>query len=123
MSFDLDGDHDFKQDSYHDFFGISSYEEGSRYHQISPYPHATRDISFWIDGDYDEAKLRLIIQDAGANYLKKVFLFDRFEKEERVSYAFSLVFQSDEGTLTDTDIERDMEKIQSVLLNLNVEIR
>ena len=123
VSFDLHGDHDFKQDSYHDFFGISSYEEGSRYHQISPYPHATRDISFWIDSDHNERELRQIIQDAGAHYLKKVFLFDRFEKEGRVSYAFSLVFQSDEGTLTDIDIEADMEKIQSVLLNLNAEIR
>ena len=42
-----------------------------------------------------------------------------FEKEEKISYAFNLVFQSVDKTLTDTEINEIMEKITSKLNSQN----
>ena len=51
------------------------------------------------------------------------FLFDEFEKEGRVSYAFSVVFQSQDRTLTDLEVDVDMKKITLVLQELGCEVR
>ena len=108
---------------YKGLFESSSYGEEARFYSISNYPYTTRDISFWAPEGKLEDELRTLITTAGAIYLKKVFLFDQFEKDERTSYAFSIVFQSDEKTLTDSEVDEDMNKIQDILVKNNCEIR
>ncbi len=45
----------------------------------------------------------------------RIDLFDRFEKEEKVSYAFRLVFESLERTLSDTDLDPLMTRVTDAL--------
>ena len=42
-------------------------------------------------------------------------IFDRYEKDQKVSYAFRLVFQSHEKTLTDEEINPIMDKVTELL--------
>ena len=109
-------------DSYGDIFDLVSYEANASFIGISKYPYVKRDISFWIDTT-DVEELERVFWNAGSEYLQKVFLFDEFEKEGKTSYAFSLIFQSFEKTLTDKEVERDMEKINKAVESVGGEIR
>ncbi|MCA9365303.1 hypothetical protein KC723_00235 [Candidatus Kaiserbacteria bacterium] len=50
-------------------------------------------------------------------------LFDEFSKDGRKSYAFRLVFQSPEKTLTDEEVNNIMEKINAAVAALKWEVR
>lgn len=110
-------------DSYGQLFSDVTYSEEARFHQVSVYPFITRDVSFWASGEVSRESLEQTISDVDALYLKKVFLFDTFEKEGRISYAFSLVFQSDDKTLLDADVDTDMKLIISRLEEIGSEMR
>ncbi len=109
--------------NYNQIFDLKTYGENSRFQGISPYPYIKRDVSFWIDDRKTKEELYSLIGNAGAQFLVKIFLFDEFEKDGRKSYAFSLIFQSFEKTLTDTEVEKEMEKIYTALRNVGAEIR
>jgi phenylalanyl-tRNA synthetase beta chain len=104
-------------------FSARSYHEDATYHSVSVYPFVARDVSFWADSGKTPEFYQKIIKNAGADFLKKVFLFDEFEKDNKTSYAFSLVFQSNGKTLVDTEVESDMQKITQVLGELGCEVR
>jgi phenylalanyl-tRNA synthetase beta chain len=89
------------------------------YKPFSMYPFALRDIAVWTPEKTEESEvLNLIIKDAGT-LLARIDLFDRFSKEvdgeERISYAFRLVFESFDRTLSDEDLNPLMEKITATL--------
>lgn len=93
------------------------------YRPFSSYPFATRDIAVWVPNDVDSSEVSLLIgREAGA-LLARMDLFDRFEKEERTSYAFRLVFQSNERTLADTDLDPRMQAITEALAAKGWEVR
>jgi phenylalanyl-tRNA synthetase beta chain len=89
------------------------------YKPFSQYPFALRDIAVWTPEKTEESEVaNLIIKEAGT-LLARIDLFDRFSKEvdgkERISYAFRLVFESFERTLSDEDLNPLMEKITATL--------
>ncbi len=133
ISFSLDGgvcsfdiselDSGQNLESYADVLALNSYLGSDRYHSVSVYPYVTRDISFWVSGDLTPDEVLGVIKGSHSEFLKKAHLFDQFEKEGRISYAFSLIFQSNERTLTDEDVARDMSVITESLLAIGSEIR
>jgi phenylalanyl-tRNA synthetase beta subunit len=50
-------------------------------------------------------------------------LFDTYEKEGKISYAYRLVFQSLEKTLTDVEAGDIMKKIESTITEKGWEVR
>jgi phenylalanyl-tRNA synthetase beta chain len=88
------------------------------YHAFSPYPFALRDVAVWTPEGTEESEVALIIQKETGELLARIDLFDRFEKEGRISYAFRLVFQSFDRTLSDADLDPLMERVTGVL-NVN----
>ena len=75
-------------------------------------------------------EIEKIIKDNSGELLVRLSLFDKFlsaqagEKEGKVSYAFRLVFQSMERTLTDEEVNVLMKKISFELAkNPNFQIR
>jgi phenylalanyl-tRNA synthetase beta chain len=89
------------------------------YKPFSIYPFALRDVAVWTPARTEESEVaNLIIKEAG-DLLARIDLFDRFSKEvdgvERISYAFRLVFESFERTLSDEDLNPLMEKITATL--------
>jgi hypothetical protein len=60
-----------------------------------------------------------IIQDAAGDLLTATKLFDTYEKEDQISFAFKLVFQSDERTLSDKEVNEQMQAVEEALEDNN----
>ncbi|OHA84188.1 MAG: hypothetical protein A2408_01935 [Candidatus Yonathbacteria bacterium RIFOXYC1_FULL_52_10] len=94
-----------------------------RYQTFSAYPFIARDIAVFVPADVEEESLKdLITQEVGDLRVQGPTLFDRFEKKnketgevEKVSYAFRMVFQSPERTLTDEEVNGIMDRITNTL--------
>lgn len=108
---------------YGEVFSSKSYAQDARFHSVSPYPYTTRDVSFWTDKENAEDRYKDMIQRVETLYLKKIYLFDTFQKDGKNSYAYSLIFQSNDKTLTDKEVEEDMQKIITTLENNGCELR
>ncbi len=94
-----------------------------RFHSFSRYPFITRDIALWVSqGTIEQDVLQVIRSNAG-ELLVRSEKFDEFKKGERTSFAFRLVFQSFDRTLTDLDANERMESISNALKAKGFEIR
>ncbi len=87
----------------------------SPYTPFSQYPFALRDVAVWTPGPTEESEVKALIEREAGALLARIDLFDRFEKDGRISYAFRLVFESFERTLSDTDLNPTMERITAAL--------
>ncbi|MEK9177448.1 MAG: hypothetical protein AAB923_04085, partial [Patescibacteria group bacterium] len=87
----------------------------STFHPFSVYPFVLRDIAVWTpDGTKADAVENVIRMNAGG-LLYRSDLFDSFSKGGETSYAFRLVFESMERTLTDDEVGELMEKVTTAL--------
>lgn len=107
---------------------VSQYEDlplstTKRYQSFSKYPYIVRDIAIWVPNGTEHVEVLKIIQKDAGELLMRKELFDQFEKAGRVSYAFRLVFQSFERTLTEVEVNAIMEKISNKLRSFGYEIR
>ncbi|MAQ77358.1 hypothetical protein CL684_02435 [Candidatus Campbellbacteria bacterium] len=109
--------------AFTELFKVRSYDDTDSYHSLSVYPYSKRDISLWAPEEYAEQQIKHIIQSAAGHILKKIYLFDTFTKEGRTSYAYNLIFQLDDDTLTDQQIENVMNAITKTLEKEGAEIR
>lgn len=82
---------------------------------FSPYPFAIRDVAVWVPAEVEESQVSTLILEAVGDLAVRMDRFDRFEKDGRVSYAFRLILQSFERTLSDADIDPAMEKVYAAL--------
>ena len=90
----------------------------------SIYPFISRDIAVWVPDNEDKDKLKNVLVEEGTDLLiKKPYLFDSFSKDGKTSYAYRLVFQSYDKTLTDEEINPIMERINSRILSLGWQVR
>jgi phenylalanyl-tRNA synthetase beta chain len=90
---------------------------------FSAYPFIARDVALWVPAGTDAATVEEIIRGQATTLLARLDLFDQFEKEGRISYAFRLVFESMERTLTDEEANAIMEQIYAALRAAGYEIR
>ena len=97
--------------------------QAERYQPFSKYPFIVRDISMWVPQATNEDEILRIIHGNAGELLVRLEKFDEFKKGERISYAFRLVFQSFDRTLTDTDANQRMESISEALKVQGFEIR
>ncbi len=86
----------------------------------SQYPFITRDVSVWVGEDISEKEVEENIKNS-INELVVVgpTLFDQFSKDGRNSYAFRMVFQAKDRTLTDIEVSEVMQKIEQNLKNID----
>ncbi len=99
--------------------------EAIKYQKISPYPFMLRDIAVWLPNDKNSDDLLAIITENAGDLLVNTKLFDTYapEGENRTSYAFNLVFQSGEKTLTDDEVNKIMDKITKEVEKNGWEVR
>jgi len=89
---------------------------GSAFKMWSLYPFIVRDIALWVPNAVSSSDVENIIKEhVNELVVKGPVLFDKFTKGEKTSYAFRLVFQSFERTLTDEEVAGVMEKINTAL--------
>ena len=95
-------------------FELKRYSLGP-YKPFSIYPFVLRDIALWVPSGTDVGFTKPYIEREAGELLFRCDLFDTFEKDGKVSYAFRLVFQSMERTLSDAEVNAIMEKVTSAL--------
>lgn len=90
----------------------------------SEYPAITRDVAVWVPSDISVEDVREMILPLCGQYLVRgPRLFDTFSKDGKTSYAFRMVFQAPDKTLTESDITPIIENIYTSLQNAGYEIR
>lgn len=94
-----------------------------RYQSFSRYPSITRDIALWVPADTQAQEVKNVIAEAAGNLMNRIDLFDEFKKGEKTSYAFRLVFQSFEKTLTDDEANSAMSAVYESVKERGWEVR
>jgi len=93
--------------------------KGNKPHELPKYPASTRDIAVIGSTDIAEAVILQTIREAGGEYLRKVQLFDLYDKapipEGKRSLAYALEFRHDERTLTDKEVDSAFNSIVEAL--------
>ncbi|MBP9771654.1 MAG: C40 family peptidase [Candidatus Pacebacteria bacterium] len=89
---------------------------------ISIYPFILRDIAVWVT-DGDAESIPTITRTHGGLLVARIDLFDTFTKEGRTSYAYHIVFQSSEKTLSDVEVSEVMGKIEDEIRGKGWEVR
>ena len=90
---------------------------------ISPYPFVLRDIAVFVPNNTQPKDTEQLIQNNSGEHLRRINMFDTFEKDGRTSYAFRLVFQSDQRTLDDTTVNEQMETLYRTMKENGYEVR
>lgn len=98
---------------------------GGLFKMWSLFPFIVRDVAVWVPENVkSEEVLKIIKENAGDMVVRGPELFDEFKKEGKVSYAFRIVFQSYDKTLTDSEINEIMNKIsERIIENKDWQVR
>jgi phenylalanyl-tRNA synthetase beta chain len=97
-----------------------------RYKPFSKYPFIVRDVAMWMPVGNSSADMQKIIDtifEIGGELVTEVSLLDVFEKADRKSVAYRIIFQSFEKTLTDLEVNAIMENVSVALRAKGFEIR
>ena len=93
-------------------------EEEFAYQPIPKYPAVMRDISLVVDGSIRIGEVIEEISLVNKELITDVDLLDEYWDEKfgsKQSLTFRVVFQSDDHTLTDNEVNLEMENVVSVL--------
>ena len=92
-----------------------------KYKKISSFPKSTRDISFSVEDTQSLKLLEDFITTFKCDILKEVFIFDYFENEKLnlTKIGFRFIFQDNNKTLTDEDVNDIMNVIFEKSLSYN----
>ena len=94
-----------------------------RYKAFSVYPYMTRDIAVFVPDTVQSDEVLATLTTNAGDLLVRHALFDTFQKDGKISYAFRLVFQSHERTLTDDEINLVMNTITAKIAEKSWEVR
>jgi phenylalanyl-tRNA synthetase beta chain len=99
-----------------------------QYQALPKYPAITRDLALLVDNAIPATRIISTIQKAGGSLLKEVTIFDVYTGEQvptgQKSMAFALVYQAQDRTLTDKEIEEVQKSILGELSSsLKAQIR
>ena len=85
------------------------------YKPLPKYPNIQRDISMLVKDEINVKEIEKIIKNKGGKLLENVKLFDVYKGEQiekgYKSVAYSILFRSNEKTLTDEEVNGPMKKI------------
>ncbi len=85
----------------------------ARFTTWSTFPFALRDIALWVPHELPVEEITAVIVATASDMLVRHDLFDEFSKGEQKSYAFHLVFQATDRTLTDEEVSAEMSAIEA----------
>ncbi len=90
----------------------------------SLFPFIARDVAVWVPDGVGSTEVLDIIKSVPSELIVKgPELFDEFKKDGKTSYAFKLIFQSYERTLTDAEVNEVMSQITSKIESAGWQVR
>jgi phenylalanyl-tRNA synthetase beta chain len=90
---------------------------------VSLYPAISRDIALWVPAGVSALEVANQLNASAGDLRLRTDLFDEFTKEEKTSYAFRMVFQASDRTLTDEEVAQIMEDVYQTARTKNWEVR
>jgi len=96
---------------------LKSIEEEKEFKPLPKYPAVLRDISILVSKDFRIGEIMEKISNA-SSILEDVDLIDEYWEESfsnNQSLTFRLIFQSEEKTLKDEEVDMELEKIKNIL--------
>ena len=98
------------------------------YSVVSPYPMVKRDLAFIVNESISAKEIKKTIIDNSTKLLKSVNVFDVYSgkniEQGKHSIGFELNFSSNDKTLTDAEVENEINPIiKSIEKNFNGELR
>ena len=93
------------------------------YQTFSKYPFIVRDIAMWVPAGTEADDVLKVIRENSGELLVRSEKFDEFRKNDKVSYAFRLLFQSFDRTLFDEDANARMENVNDAVKEKGWEVR
>jgi len=99
----------------YDGLTYSNLTNTKKFKEISRYPFVLRDVAVWAPESMEVSGVEEIIRGAAGDLLVNLQLFDTYPRDNQVSYAFNLVFQSDDHTMTDEEVGKIMKNIEKSL--------
>ena len=92
-----------------------------KYKDISDFPSTTRDISFSIKNIKDLNEIENRILNYKNEYLKNSFIFDFYNNEDKkvIKIGFRFIFQSNEKTLKDHEVDEQINNIIKLVEDIN----
>ena len=106
-------------EAYDELVAIDSVQ----YAAVSPYPSMSRDIALWVPEDVSSGAVVTVLNEVAGELRLRTDLFDEFTKDGKTSYAFRLVFQVMDRTLTDDEIAKVMEALNKAAAENGWEVR
>lgn len=89
------------------------------YSPPSKYPSVVRDIALLVDPGTKVVEVMNLIHSAGGSLIRDIDLFDMYEGKNipdgKKNLAFHIIYQSDERTLTDKEVNQIQEKVMETL--------
>ena len=86
------------------------------FHSFSNFPTITRDLAMWTPVGTTAESVWMVFNNKLGKYCQRATLFDEFTKDGQVSFAFRLVFQAKDKTLTDTEVESVMTAVYEAIV-------
>jgi phenylalanyl-tRNA synthetase beta chain len=85
-------------------------QKPAKYSHVSSLPKSTRDLAFVVNADIQVNDILNLVRENGTELLKDLILFDIYQGKgidpDKKSVAFSMIFSSNDRTLTDDEIEK-----------------
>jgi len=107
---------------------VTAYDEAAElpkitYRPFSLYPAVSRDIAMWVPEDVTAEVVEEILKADAGSLCVRLTHVDTFSKDGRTSVAFRLVFQSDQKTLTDEEVQGYMDTLYKTVADQGWEAR
>ena len=100
---------------------VSIKKEFAQYKKISDFPSSTRDLSFSIKNHSEIETLTSTLDGYESDILKKSFMFDFYHNQatNEIKIGYRFIFQSFKRTLTENDVETEINKIIEEALKIS----
>jgi phenylalanyl-tRNA synthetase beta chain len=100
----------------------------STYKEYSLYPKIVKDLSFIVEQTISFEEIQKTLRFNGTKFLTEINLLDEYKGESvpdnHISLCLQLVFQSNEKTLQNKDVENIINELQNLLINcFNIKFR
>ncbi len=108
-----------------DLFEFSNFEV--EYKQIPRYPSVERDIAVICDKDLPAINLENVAKQSAGKFLEEVCIFDVYTGNQvpdgKKSVALKLTLRSNDGTLTDEQVQSTVKKVMKAYEKLDIKLR